>query len=172
MNSDKKQLIPYTVSEARKVAGDPNVLLNRPYVKDIILWMCDEIERLQALNPEPIPKDVLLERDGRSLVGSLFLSAFTKAFRIGRPESKDANKLVAAKKVRLTLVANGIAMDAGAVCVEWDKQVDRMIAEKAEELLEEKMGTIREASERIDHLIKDASEEFRKRVGIPPREEW
>ena len=38
---------PYTTSEARAVANDPNILLDRPYVKDIMLWLCNEVERLQ-----------------------------------------------------------------------------------------------------------------------------
>lgn len=171
---------PRTIAEARAVVNDKKILADRAFVQDLILWLCDEIERHDAKDPDPIPKETLLDwamgRGGKQkLAGSLFLSAFAKAFPIDKAgkieKDKDAKKLCDAKEISLVLVANGVPMDAASVCVEWDKQVDRMIAEKAAELLEDQMGTVRETAESLDRVIKDAIHEFRKKNGIPKEDE-
>lgn len=139
----------YSVGEARKAAEGDGI---DEYHSELILWLCDEVEHLKAIlpspSPEPVNKDDLLNQTrGRNckqtLAGSLFLSAFTHTFPLGNGKaarSKKCQELMDAKEVQLVLLANGVPLDAMKACAEWDKQVDRMVAEKARQMVEEKFG--------------------------------
>ena len=76
-----------------------------------------------------------------------------------------------AKEIRLVLLANGVPLDAAAVCVEWEKQIDRMVAEKAAELIREKMeGHMNAVSDMMEAVKIDLKDRMGK-LGIEMNED-
>lgn len=170
---------PYSTLEARKAVALGSCLSG--YQKKLILWLCGEVERLQqkleVLDPVPISKHLLLKHSGveGGLRNSLFLSAFVQTFPSlysSSPEDVEQTaKLTNADNVQLVLVANGVPLDATAACIEWEKQVDRMILEKASELILDKFG---EQRSKIFDLLNAAEEGLKdsmRAAGIPTEEE-
>jgi len=95
--------------------------------------LCDDWEALTkrvaeleaALNPKPIGKQTLLMRG--DLLENLFVEAFTATFPTVLDGNKDFDTLVNATELRLVLVCNGVPLDAAAVCIEWEKQLEVMV---------------------------------------------
>ena len=171
---------PYSVGEARKVVITH--LMMQPYHRELILWLCDEVDRLTAAlpcpDPEPVPKEELLDysigRRGRerNLAGSLFLSAFTHTFPMGKGDKHpDAQKLFDAKDIKLVLLANGIPLDAMKACAEWEKQVERMIADKAREMILDKLGDDLNAIDELLESTKNHIKDKMLKAGIQPSDE-
>ena len=167
----------YSVSECRKAAttNDQDVIDYQHGL--MITWLCDEVERLERENVQlktnavaPVPKEKLLRFGSGNLVGSLFLSAFAKTFKNAGCDPK-CKPLVDATELQLVLVANGIPMDAAAVCVEWESQVDRMVRKQASDMLLDKFG---EQREKLFNLIESMGESLRdqlREAGFPTGED-
>ena len=141
---------PYSVAEARKSASIGTGISQ--YHSSLILWLCDEVERLRAennvLNPVTVDKkELLFDRAG--LTGHLFVSCFAEAFK-GAVTPEVQKKLLDSKDISLVLVANGIPMDAIKVCEEWDKQVDAAVERKAAELVQTRF---KDSKRRIDDMM-------------------
>ena len=145
---------------------------------ELISELSKEVTRLQALNPDPISKQTLLDQTMwpyQTLLGSLFLTAFAETFPVemGGGISADGQKIVDADKISLVLFANGVPMDATKATKQWDKQVDRMIAQKAKELVEEKLRNLYESLDSIEQSIKRHARDEMKKAGLPfEEEEW
>ena len=121
-----------------------------------------------ALNPKPIGKETLLYRN--DLLEHLFVEAFAATFP-KETENPAFQELVEAKEIRLVLLANGVPLDAAAVCVEWEKQIDRMVAEKAAELIREKMeGHMTAVSDMMEAVKADLKDRMGK-LGIEMNED-
>jgi hypothetical protein len=138
-----------------------------PHVRTLMLWLCEEVERLKKLlNPKPIDKLTILSE--KKLRGHLFIEAFTNTFPLLKdPLPEEAKALISAKELTITLLVNGIPLDAGECIDEWEKQVDRMIAERAKELIKDKFA---EGTYALDELMGSIKTHIKQKMldaGIP-----
>jgi len=156
----------YSIQTARNIASGEIGLAGH-----VINSLCDDWEDLTkkvaeleaALNPKPIGKETLLNRN--DLLEHLFIEAFAATFP-KETKNKGFKELVEAKELRLILLANGVPLDAAAVCVEWEKQVDKMISEKAGELIREKMEDHMAAVSDMMEAVKTDLKDRMEKLGI------
>jgi hypothetical protein len=158
---------PYSVEEARLMAEEGGL---DEHHKEIILWLCDRVERLQAelaaATPKPLDKQEVLQAKHGARLEHLFISSFVATFPEMAKRDPRIKAIVDADKLTMTLVVNGVPLDAGKACLEWEKQSERIVAEAAGKLLLEKLGEKRNAILELMDEIRDSIMDKMRTAGI------
>ena len=131
-------------------------------LSECIQLALSEIDSLKGNTLKATKLEILSRNDW---LNHLFVTAFAESFH-NYDKNPIAERLANAESLEIRLVVNGISLDVISALKSYDNQTDRMIKEKAEELLLDKIPGFAEKMTNLSNDLTEHVENELRKAGI------